>query len=456
MSRLLVVDDEKPIRDAIRLALQGDSFVVEEAANLDAAYRCISSKDPPDLVLLDVHFPGGATCHGLLERLAAEAISIPIVVLSGAASAKEAADAIRAGAYDFIEKPITSERLRVSLANALASFALKASLRTITTERKDGGQVLGASEALQTVKRLVGQYAAKDVKVLITGETGTGKEVVAHSLWENSLRKDKPFIIVNVAAIPETLIESELFGHKKGAFTGATSNQLGKIEMADGGTLFLDEIGELPVKSQGKLLRFLESGEVQTLGSTSAKRCDVRLIAATSRNLADEIIAGRFREDLFFRLNVARIELPPLRERGADTVTLFRHFVGEFSKRHQEKPRTIQKDVDAALMAHSWQGNIRELRNVAERAVLLSKDAITKELIEGILGPALTRSKSNTEGLPAHLDDVQSLKDYRARAEARYIGHVLWLAEGSVTKAAQALRVDRSHLHQKIKHYGLE
>ena len=374
------------------------------------------------------------------------------MVLSGAASAKEATEAIKFGAYDFLEKPVASERLRMTLQNTLAAAALSASNISANIDRNVRTDIIGDSASIRKVKELIGQFGRRDAKVLITGETGTGKELVAHGIWRNSTRCDRPFVLVNSAAIPDSLIESELFGHKKGAFTGAINNQIGKIEMADGGTLFLDEIGELSPMAQSKLLRFLEAGEIQVVGANKIKHCDVRLIAATSRNLQAEIKAGRFREDLFFRLNVANIEIPPLRGRKEDILPIFNHFMVSVCARYGEAARTMSDSARHALTNYDWPGNVRELRNVAERAVLLSSRDITKETIQEILGHTL--QKEVLDDLPKSLDFVLPLKEYRRQLESRYIGHVLNLAAGSITRTAQVLGLDRSHLHQKIKDLG--
>ncbi len=449
---LLVVDDERRVRESVRLSLTGSAYEIAEAENLDDAYSFMTANQP-DVVLLDVHFQPGKTSLPLLEKLKREQIQIPIVMLSGAASAKEASDAIKLGAYDFLEKPVTSERLRVTLQNAIDAARLKARDSAASVDLNVRTDIIGDSAAVRRVKELIGQYGRRDAKVLITGETGTGKELVAHGIWRNSPRCYKPFVVVNSAAIPDTLIESELFGHRKGAFTGATANQVGKIEMADGGTLFLDEIGELSPMAQGKLLRFLETGEIQVLGSNKIKHCDVRLIAATSRNLLNEIKAGRFREDLYFRLNVALIDLPPLKDRKEDILPIFSHFMRSVCQRYHEAERGIDDSAKSAIIAYGWPGNVRELRNVAERSVLLSEKTIDRSVIDSILGVAASASASGD--LPTSLEAACSLKDYRRQIEAIYIRHVMNLADGSITKAAQVLGIDRSHLHQKIKDLGI-
>jgi DNA-binding NtrC family response regulator len=449
---LLVVDDEKRVRDSVKLSLSGEAFEIVEAETTEGAYQIITMQSP-DVVLMDVHFGPGKTSLPLLQKLSSDGSLIPVVILSGAASTKEATDAIKFGAYDFLEKPVTSERLRVTLLNAISASRLKAREVSTTVELNVRTDIIGESVGIRKVKELLGQYGRRDAKVLITGETGTGKELVAHGIWRNSPRCHKPFIVVNSAAIPDSLIESELFGHRRGAFTGAVANQVGKIEMADGGTLFLDEIGELSIMAQSKLLRFLETGEIQVLGSNTVKRCDVRLIAATSRNLHSEIKAGRFREDLYFRLNVGLIEIPPLRSRMDDILPIFNHFMQTVCHKYKEAIRTIDDDAKSLLMAYPWPGNVRELRNVTERSVLLSTDAISRAVIESILGQV--QPSNHSDDLPQTLDEAFTLKEYRRQAEIRYIGHVLKLAGDSVTKAAQVLGLDRSHLHQKIKDLGL-
>jgi len=459
MANILIVDDEKRVRDGIKLSLSDVTYDIQECDSPDEAYKVISS-GAPDIVLLDVHFKGGMTCIPLLERLQKEKFQVPVLVLSGAASAKEAADAMKLGAYDFLEKPISSERLRLSIQNALSAATLKAKSQAATTDKNVRTDIIGDSPSIQKVKDLIVQFGRRDAKVLITGDTGTGKELVAHGIWRASVRKDKAFVLINAAAIPDSLIESELFGHQKGAFTGAISNQLGKLEMADGGTVFLDEIGELSLMAQSKLLRFLETGEIQVLGSNKLKSCDVRLIAATSRDLPAEIKAGRFREDLYFRLNVARIEIAPLRVRREDITPIFSHFVSSVCRRYGEPTRVLEESARSILLTYSWPGNVRELRNVAERAVLLSSDTMSRELIADILGHVPARDGLETSGtgepdLPRTLDEAVHLKDYRRQMEGRYVGHVLRLADGSVTKAAKVLGVDRSHLHQKLKDLGL-
>lgn len=451
MIKLLLIDDEKSIRDAIRISLLGEDYLFEESDNLEDAYLKIK-KDPPDLAILDVHFPDNQTCHSLLERLQQEKIELPIIILSGAASAKEAVDAIALGAFDFVQKPVSAEKLEVSIVRALESSKMKDSIKSMVTTNNSECDMIGESSGIKNVKDQILQFAPKDIKILITGETGTGKEVVAQHIWRNSERIDQPFIIVNSAAIPETLIESELFGHTKGAFTGASTNQVGKIEMAHGGTLFLDEIGELSQGAQSKLLRFLENGEVQPVGSKKILKCNVRLIAATSRDPELEVETGRLRKDLFFRLNVGRIIIPPLRERSVDIQLIIEHFIHSFSLKHQEQSKILSSKAISVLSNYPWPGNVRELRNIAERIVLTNKTEIEEEDILSLL-PSTPKSQNQSgldSWLPEDLEDVLTLKELKKQVEKTYISSVLKLTKGNVSKTAKLLGLARGYLYQKL------
>ena len=452
MKTLLIVDDERPIRDGIKLALSEENFEFLDVGNKDEAFALLCSRSI-DAMLLDVHFRGHGTCLELLERIKAAGMDIPIVILSGAATAKEAAEAMRLGAYDFIEKPASTDRLRVTLQNAISAAKAKAIANGAFLDRNVRSDFIGESQFMKDIKTQILQFGRRDAKILITGETGTGKELVAHAIWKASARAQKPFVIVNSAAIPENLIESELFGHRKGAFTGAISNQMGKIEMANGGTLFLDEIGELSLAAQSKLLRFLENDELQPVGSHKVQKCDVRLITATSRDLSSEIRAGRFREDLYFRLNVGRIELPPLRQRKGDILSLFTHFVSSICIRYKEPIRTLEEGVESLLQNYQWPGNIREVRNVAERCVLTCNDRITRQVVSSFITTSSATTVLGEE--TQEPDKLLSLKDYRKHMETKYLKKVLDAADGSVKKAAQILDLDRSHLHQKLKELGI-
>jgi two-component system nitrogen regulation response regulator NtrX len=447
--KIIISDDDHSIRKSIALTLIGEPYQLIESGDLSDTYDKLLT-ERPDLLLLDVHFKTG-TSLSLLKKMAEEHLRIPVIVLSGAASAGEAAEAIKYGVFDYLEKPISSERLRLTIQRCLENARLKESLHSITVQSNRKSEILGDSNSTQKIRYMVDQYARKDIKVLLTGETGTGKEVIAHSIWQKSDRADRPFIIVNCAAIPENLIESELFGHKKGAFTGAIHDQIGKIEMAHRGTLFLDEVGDLSFGAQTKLLRFLETGEIQKLGTSQSKTSDVRLICATSRDLEMEIERKHFRLDLFYRLNVVRIHLPPLRERVEDIPLLFSNFVRSFCTKFNEEEKLIEPEVFETLKNYVWTGNIRELRNVAERVVVISDRRIKKEHLNQIL-----EFHSKRTVTPQSQDqDLLSLKDFKNKSEKDYICSVLKKAKGSVTLAAQWLKIDRTYLYQKMTHHQI-
>lgn len=441
--RILIADDHKATRQSIRMLLTGEPYDLLEAADLDAAYEIIT-KESPDLVLLDIHFENKRTSISLLKRLASEQITIPIIMLSGAATASEAADAIKYGAHDYLEKPVPGDRLKLTLSRGLEYARLKQQLQSVTIQKNSRSELIGRSDSIIKIRRQIGRFAPKDMKILITGETGTGKEVIAHNIWQNSSRSTKPFIIVNCAALPENLMESELFGHKRGAFTGAHSDQVGKIEMAHQGTLFLDEIGELSLSAQTKLLRFLESGEVQKVGASEIRKVDVRLIAATSRDLKKELASNHFRSDLFYRLNVVTIEVPPLSERSDDVPLLFSYFVKGFCKKYEEPEKLIDQDALQLLQCYPWPGNVRELRNIAEKAVVGSGNRILAEHIREMLPPVPkeTGHRSTKKAVP--------LREFKAQAEREYILSVLHGTGGSITEAAKVLGIDRTYLHQKM------
>lgn len=449
-TRLLIADDDKIIRDAIRLSLMGEPYDVIEASTLDEVATRVASHEP-DVMLLDVHFQGGANSIELINTLSRERPALPVIVISGAATAAEAAACVKNGAFDFLEKPVSSDRLKLAIARGVEHARLKACVAGFTAPSgsSDNGQpgFVSRSPAMAAIKEQIGLFAGRDVKVLVTGETGTGKEVVAQALWRASARRHKPFVVVNAAAIPESLCESELFGHKKGSFTGAVADQMGKIEMANGGTLFLDEIGDLSAAAQIKLLRFLETGEIQPVGAHKTRVVDVRLIAATSRDLEQEMAAKRFRADLYFRLNVARIEIPPLRRRRDDIPVLFTYFVEQFARKFGETPKTIDDETMTSLTRYDWPGNVRELRNVAERCVLSSQGP-RLHVPASILGASASKAPSDGDLDPNA--PFPTLKEFRAEVERRHIERALERADGSITKAAAMLGIDRSYLHQKL------
>ncbi|MBI1860425.1 MAG: sigma-54-dependent Fis family transcriptional regulator [Deltaproteobacteria bacterium] len=446
--KILIADDHKATRQSIRMILSTEPYELIEASDLEETHRAIQANDP-DLVLLDIHFGEKKTSLSLLKRLAEEQLEPTIIMLSGAASAREAAEAIKYGAHDYLEKPVSADRLKVTISKGLEYSLLKRHLLQATSQSNQQREFVGRSERAAKVRRQITRFAANNITVLITGETGTGKDIVAHGIWQASERKHRPFVAVNCAAIPENLIESELFGHKRGAFTGAHADQIGKIVMAHQGTLFLDEIGELSLGAQTKLLRFIETGEIQRVGATELQKVDVRIIAATSRDLEKEMAQNHFRSDLFYRLNVVNIQVPPLRERAEDIPLLFTFFVRNLCRKYEEPEKLVDPEALALLSRCPWPGNVRELRNIAEKAVVMSGHRILAEHVEEWL-PRVSTPLPSKGGLSL------SLKEFKTNVERDYIISVLRKAEWSVTEAAKLLAIDRTYLHQKMTHLGID
>src|SRR5256885_7876525 len=370
-SRILVIDDEAAIRDSLKMTLEAEGYEFGGAATGQEGLALVE-RENFDLVLLDVKMPG---MDGLdvLGRLHSMNETLPVVMISAHGTPSTAVDAIRRGALDFLEKPFEStERLRVTIQNALEQERLRDENRTLKKAVEVRHQMIGESGSLKQVTAAISRAAPTNATVLITGESGVGKELVARTIHRNSLRARERFVQVNCAAIPEELIESELFGHEKGSFTGATEKQVGKFEQADRGTIFLDEAGDMSAKTQAKVLRGLQEGEVERLGSARTIKVDVRVIAATNKNLEEEIEKGRFREDLYFRLSVIPISVPPLRERPDDIPALVQHFVAQFSRDNNRRPARFSPGAIDALKLARWRGNIRELRNAVERLLIMS------------------------------------------------------------------------------------
>src|SRR5712672_266883 len=360
-SRVLVIDDEAGIRDSLRMTLEYEGYDVVGAATGQEGLA-LAEREAPDLVLLDVKMPG---MDGLevLDRLRAMNEALPVVVISGHGTISTAVEATKKGAFDFIEKPFAADRVLVSLRNALSQRQLRDENRSLRKVVEVRHQMIGESTGLKGVMAAIGRAAPTNATVLITGESGVGKELVARTIHRNSLRSRERFVQVNCAAIPEELIESELFGHDLGTVTGATEKQVGKFEQADHGTIFLDEVGDMSQKTQAKVLRVLQEGEVERLGSARTIKVDVRVIAATNKNLEEEIAKGQFREDLYFRLAVIPVSVPPLRSRPEDIPTLVRHYIDFFGRENNVKSKKISPAALEAMQRYRWKGNIRELRN---------------------------------------------------------------------------------------------
>ena len=439
---ILVVDDERGIREMLQAVLQDEGLAVTTVGSGEEALSALS-RELFDLILLDVWLPG---MDGLevMRQVRAAGHRMPVVMISGHASAELAARAIREGALDFIEKPLSLERVLVSVRNALTQARL---VERLATERGEEVPILtGVSPAVVALRKQILQAAPTDARVLITGPNGSGKEVVAWLVHHHSRRADGAFVAVNCAAIPSELIESELFGHLKGAFTGAVESKRGKFELADGGTLFLDEIGDMSPLTQAKVLRVLQESSFTRVGGSQEVRVDVRVIAATNKNLEEEIAAGRFREDLFFRLNVIPLRVPPVAERREDVPLLVDEFIRQFARRDGVPPKRVSAAAMSKLQAADWAGNVREIRNVVERlVVMVPDDEIQPDHLD--LRPGVTRLALPTELLP--------LKEARARFERGYIEQVVEACGGNMSQAAKVLGLERSHLYRKLRALGV-
>jgi two-component system nitrogen regulation response regulator NtrX len=452
-SRILVIDDESAIRDSLRMTLEYEGYEFVGAATGQEGLA-LAEREAPDLVLLDVKMPG---MDGLevLDRLRAMNDALPVVVISGHGTISTAVDATKKGAFDFIEKPFASERVLVSLRNALDHRQLRDENKTLKKAVEVRHQLIGESAALKQVMALVGRAAPTNATVLIQGESGVGKELVARTIHRNSLRSRERFVQVNCAAIPEELIESELFGHEKGSFTGATEKQVGKFEQADRGTIFLDEVGDMSAKTQAKVLRVLQEGEVERLGSARTIKVDVRVIAATNKNLEEEIEKGRFREDLYFRLAVIPIFVPPLRDRPEDIPVLVRHYMDYFSRENNIRPKRITQAALDALMRYRWKGNVRELRNTVERLnIMTGADTIDVADL-----PDPVRSPSSAGRGPSLVDagdgKAGTLREFKDNAERAFLVNKLRENGWNISKTAEVIDTPRSNLYKKLEQYQI-
>lgn len=440
--KIMIVDDEANIGTSLRLVLEGAGYLVVICRSA-AEFQRQLPRGRADAYLLDVRLPDGNGID-LLHHLRRADDLAPAIMISGHGTIADAVAATRAGAFDFLEKPLGRDRLLLVLKNALEQAALQKENARLREMVGEAPRMIVAGPAFKRVVEQAGQVARSDARVLLLGESGTGKELIAAHLHRQSPFASGPFIKVNCAAIPVDLLESELFGHEKGAFTGATSGRRGKFELADGGTIFLDEVSDLQEPSQAKLLRVLQEGEFQRVGGEETLHVSVRIISATNRDLAAMVAQNKFREDLYYRLSVVPIRVPPLRERHEDIRPLAEYFLDDFCRRNNFKPKRIEDEVFEALRAYKWPGNARELRNVVERiAILSASDAISTEFL-----PLEIRSPHD-ESVPS------SLEETRAQAEREHIRQALDNAGGNVSAAARALGIERTRLHKRIRALGL-
>ncbi len=465
-SRVLVIDDEAAIRDSLRMILEYEHYEFVGASNGPDGISLVQ-RDRPEVVMLDIKMPG---MDGLevLRKLRALDDTLPVVMISGHGTMATAVEAIKLGAVDFLEKPLSSERVIVTLANALKQQELGRENRELKLAMESKYEIIGDSPALRRVLESVKRAAPTNATVLLLGESGVGKELVARTIHRNSSRAGQKFIQVNCAAIPEELIESELFGHEKGSFTGATEKQIGKFEQADRGTIFLDEIGDMSQKTQAKVLRVLQEQEVERLGSARTIKVDVRGIAATNKNLEEAIARGEFREDLYFRLNVIPMVVPPLRERREDIPQLVQHFARRFGEEHNIRPKRFDPRAMEALQRYRWRGNIRELRNTVERLLIMSPaDTIRLEDLAGeMLGggptgpPAETNAAASvatqTFSTAAPTGAGGTLREFKDNAERAYLVQRLRENNWNISKTAEVIDTPRSNLYKKLEQYGIK
>jgi two-component system nitrogen regulation response regulator NtrX len=441
---VLVVDDEAAIRDSLHMILEYEGYRVEEAANGSQALTRVGER-APDAVVLDIKMPEMDGLE-LLKALRERGYDMPVLMISGHADVATAVEATRRGAFDFFEKPLQRERVLLSLRNAIEAFRLQTENRTLRPEPE---QIIGTAPSVRRLREMIEKAAPTPATVLVTGESGTGKELVARAIHRLSPRRDRTLVQVNCAAIPEELIESELFGHEKGSFTGAVRKAMGKFVAADGGTIFLDEIGDMSARTQAKVLRVLQNGEVEPVGAERTIQVDVRVVAATNRNLEDEIAAGRFREDLFYRLNVIPIRTPALREHLEDLPLLVDYFVRRYADQNNYKLKDITPEAMAHLKALPWKGNVRELKNLVERLLILSPgDKITREDVIAATGGA--RPELSTSLLA-----VGTLREFRDLSERMFLLHKLEENNWNVTQTAQAIDTPRSNLYKKLDQYDI-
>lgn len=476
---VLVIDDERNIRRTLSLVLEGEGYQVVGAESAEEGLSILANPAiPVDLAIFDVKLPKMSGLEALSRIRKDDALrDLPVIVISGHATVNDAVNAIKLGASDFFEKPLARERVLVSVRNVLDVAQAKRALEEASREQMQKYEMIGKSAAIQRVFHEIEKVAPTRASVLITGESGTGKELISRAIHRLSARNGGPFVKVNCAAIPRELIESELFGHERGAFTGAQAKKRGFFEQAHGGTLFLDEIGDMDLVAQAKVLRALQSGEISRVGSEHVMHVDVRVLAATNKDLGKEVERGGFREDLFFRLNVFPIRSPSLRERVDDIPLLAEAFMQSFGKENGTKGKPMDAEVIARLVARRWPGNIRELKNVVERMAILSGERVTvadlpEDPHESPFGDAGDADEAPEAGLPvdAAEDDgdaamakaapvpgeYPTLREHREQSERNYIVETLKLTGWNISRTAVILGVERTNLHKKIRAYAIK
>lgn len=450
MKTILIIDDELSVRNSIAMILSYENHNIINAENGKKALNILEKSDTEiDAVILDVKMPEMDGIE-VLQKIKNINIDLPVIMISGHATIDTAVEATKLGAYDFLTKPLDREKLLVTVRNALEHKKLLTEVEEIRQKLEGKERILGESPKIKEILELIERIAQTESRVLITGENGSGKELVAKAIYKLSKRRDKPFVEVNCAAIPNELIESELFGHEKGAFTGATAQRIGKFEQANGGTIFLDEVGDMSLSAQAKVLRTLEEGKIERVGGNKLIVVDVRVIAATNKDLLEEIKKGTFREDLYHRLNVIPINVPPLRERREDIPILIKAFAEEICNKNGIALKTFTERALNYLKGLEWSGNVRELKNLVERLIILTREKTID--LDDIQKPVSTGTTM--------IDDIiftsRTFQEFKERAEAAYIKHQLEVYNWNISKAAEAMDIERAHLYTKIKKYGLE
>jgi len=447
MTSILIVDDEPGIRDSLKAVLEDEGFVVETVATGEECLR-LAGQNEYACILLDIWLGKGIDGLETLKQLRANGNNSSVVMISGHGNIETAVRSTKLGAFDFIEKPLSLEKTLVTVKNAVKQRRLELANTEIQRELSEEYAMVGDSVAMRALRKQIAIVAPSDGRVLISGESGAGKELVARAIHLQSRRRAAPFVEINSAAIPEELVESELFGHVKGAFSGATKTKKGKFEIADGATLFLDEIGDMSPRVQAKMLRVLEEQRFEPVGSNTPVKVDVRVISATNKSLDVLIEGGTFRHDLFYRLNVIPFQIPALRDRSEDIPLLVGHFNRKFSASYKRESKNFNADAIETLRDYSWPGNVRELKNTIERVIIMS----SKQNISARDLPPL----GTENGIPAATFRFPSFKDATDAYQREFILHKLTEFDGNVSRAAESMGVDRSHLYRRMRSLGIE
>jgi DNA-binding NtrC family response regulator len=448
MNSIIIIDDEKEICESIKMILEYEGYEVDySTSSLDGLAKITNGQF--SALLLDIQMPE-MNGFEVIKKVKESNPDLSVIIISAHGSIENAIKATKLGAFDFIEKPVDRDKLLISVRNAVDQSNLILENKEIKRSLSGSDQILGNSKPIRNILDLIEKVAPLDTRVLITGENGTGKELVAKAIHNQSLRKDRSFVEVNCAAIPNELIESELFGHEKGSFTGAVQQRIGRFELANKGTLFLDEIGDMSLQAQAKVLRAIEDGKIERVGGGKKIEVDVRIISATNKNLLDEIEKGTFREDLYHRINVIPIQIPPLRERIDDIPVLINSFIEEITAKHKKPLVKLNDDAMKYLQSMEWSGNVRELRNSVERIIIIiDKRDITRKDIEILFS-------SGHNHLTDIIDINNSFQEFKEKAERAFILKQLEANNWNVSKAAEVLDIQRSHLYSKMKKYGID